>query len=88
MNIRGERLPFEPLEAAVRQHADNLGLALGISSSSVRKYRERGLSWLRADELANRAGYCPMELWPFEWCDVPFDDIDDDQPDPEQMEAA
>jgi len=80
----GPRLPFAPLEAAVREHTDNLGVALGISSASVRKYRERGLSWLRADELSNRAGFCAWEIWPFEWGDVPFDDIDDD----ETQEAA
>jgi hypothetical protein len=36
---------------------------LGISTSSVRKYRLRGVSIWRADELAVRLGRHPMDIW-------------------------
>jgi hypothetical protein len=38
-----------------------------VSEHMVRRWRERGVSFLEADRIAVALGVLPWELWPIEW---------------------
>lgn len=63
MNARGVRFDFAPLEEAARAVSPSTQRALGISGASVRKYRQRELSYVQADRLAGRLGLHPSAIW-------------------------
>lgn len=51
-----------------------LGLQLGASRTTLRRWRTKGLTEDQADTLAIRCGWLPFEIWP-EW----LDDITQDE---------
>ena len=62
------RYPVEPLCALMRLAPSTALVRLGVSGSTMQKYRDEGVSARVADRLAVRAGYHPAEVWP-EWVD-------------------
>lgn len=59
----GERLPFGPLEGLLGGCGARVALRLGVQRRQVYRWRQTGVSWAQADELAVRAGYHPREIW-------------------------
>jgi hypothetical protein len=56
------RYDWEPLERLVRVP----WITYGVDKRQIASYRAKGLTARRADELAVRAGWLPVEVWP-EW---------------------
>jgi hypothetical protein len=56
-------LPFEPLEAAAREVSPDLTRALHISSTTLERYRNVGVTVEQADKLAVRIGIHPWWIW-------------------------
>lgn len=74
----GELLPFEPLEALLATGCGVLtAQLLGVNRRQVYRWRETGVSWAQADELAIRAGLHPSSVWGRSWWDG-IDGIDGD----------
>lgn len=46
-----------------------LGLLLGVSRTTLRRWRTLGLTEEQADRLAIRCGFLPSEVWP-EWSEL------------------
>lgn len=63
------RYPLQPLADLVGCPLAELGRRLGVSGSTWRNYRDRGVSFDVADRLATRAGFHPANVWP-EWTDA------------------
>ena len=58
------RYPLEPLAAAMCMSLNAACVQLGVSGSTLKKYRDDGVSERVADRLAVRAGFHPAEVWP------------------------
>lgn len=75
------RLPFEPLQRVIRDRGlpdgvdpqtvagsiAHVAMVLETSKRNVQRWRKEGLTSLKADELAGKVRYHPMELWGDEW---------------------
>lgn len=58
------RYPLEPLAEAMCLSMNQACLKLGVSGTTQKEYRARGVTELVADRLAVRAGLHPCEVWP------------------------
>lgn len=64
-----KRYPFQPLmERIGARSLNDAGVRLGVSGTTLYKYRGEGLSAGVADRLAVGAGLHPAMVWP-EWVD-------------------
>lgn len=70
------RYPLEPLAQAMGLSLHAACAQLGISGTTQKEYRARGVTVRVADRLAVKAGYHPAEIWPT-WID---DAIADEPP--------
>lgn len=61
------RFDFSEFEEWVNSHPTHTLESLGIGAKAAENYRQRGLNMDRADELANRAGRHPGEIWQAWW---------------------
>ena len=59
-----KRYPFAPLAEAMGLSQHQAAIALGLSGSTQKDYRERGLTERVADRLAVKAGIDPYNVWP------------------------
>lgn len=58
------RYPFAPLATAMGMTEHAAARTLGLSGSSYKSHRTRGVTELVADRLAVKAGLHPFEVWP------------------------
>lgn len=58
------RYPLDPLFDAMRLSPHQACVVLGLSGSTQKEYRARGVTEKVADRLAVKAGLSPYEVWP------------------------
>lgn len=62
------RLNYEPLKRIVPT-AEILAEKIGVTTTVVHKWIERGLPFFKADMVAIKLGYHPVEIW-YDWFDI------------------
>lgn len=69
--------PFAALAEALDLPEHQAAVALRLSGTTEKRYRDQGVTWPVADRLAVRAGFHPAQIWP-EWIDHAIEDLDDE----------
>ncbi len=66
---KGARLPWEPLHRVFDGTAADVAEMAGVSVRQVFRWKHDGIPVGRADRVACKLGYHPVEIWP-EWDSV------------------
>lgn len=78
---RQRRLSFEPIERKFRTEDmsdDTLAAHIGITRKTMAGYRNVGMAFFRADQIACRLGYHPTYFWGDEYFAAIYEDGSED----------